>query len=246
MLDQLSGGRLELGVGRGISPIELGYFLVNPDEAPALFREVLDVLLRGLEADRLTYEGRYFAFDDAPIELRPAQRPHPPLWYGVERLETVAWTAERGMNVVCSAPAEATRTITDAYRAHWADAGRDEDALPLLGMNRHAVVADSDREARRIAARAYAAWYGSLVHLWSAHGRRIPLPIPAEFDAADAAGFCLVGSASTVRERLLAETEEAGVNYVLGRFAFGDLTLEESLQSVGLFADEVMPAFPVD
>src|SRR5581483_10355169 len=78
MLDQLSGGRLELGVGRGISPYELGYFGVDPAKTRALFDEALAIILAGLTRERLTYHGRYHHFDDVPIELRPLQRPYPP------------------------------------------------------------------------------------------------------------------------------------------------------------------------
>ena len=59
------------------------------------------------------------------------------------------------------------------------------------------------------------------------------------------AGFCVVGSPSTVRDRLLPQVEAAGVNYLLGRLAFGNLALERSLRSVELLEEEVIPA-PAD
>src|SRR5918996_790094 len=82
MLDHLSGGRLELGIGRGISPYELGYFGV-PDDASArsLYDEALAVILAGLTNERLPFEGRHFRYRDVPMELRPLQQPYPPLWY---------------------------------------------------------------------------------------------------------------------------------------------------------------------
>ena len=71
----------------------------------------------------------------------------------------------------------------------------------------------------------------------------MPLPLPADPDEALAGGICVAGSPSTVRERLLDECDRAGVNYLLGRFAFGGLPLEASLRSVELFEQEVVPAF---
>src|SRR5215471_17908590 len=59
MLDQLSGGRLELGVGRGVSPYELRYFGVDPADARAIFSETLDVLIAGLTHERLTHQGKH-------------------------------------------------------------------------------------------------------------------------------------------------------------------------------------------
>ena len=100
MLDQMSGGRLELGVGRGISPYEVGYYGVDPATGPERFAEVLAVILKGLTEKRLSHAGKYFSFNDVPMEMQPVQRPHPPLWYGANSLESADRLAEQGLNVV--------------------------------------------------------------------------------------------------------------------------------------------------
>jgi hypothetical protein len=87
MLDQMSGGRLELGVGRGVSPHEVAYYGVDPAKAQAMYIEALSVILRALTTKSLTFAGEHYSFRDVPIELEPVQRPHPPLWYGVARPE---------------------------------------------------------------------------------------------------------------------------------------------------------------
>jgi alkanesulfonate monooxygenase SsuD/methylene tetrahydromethanopterin reductase-like flavin-dependent oxidoreductase (luciferase family) len=71
MLDHLSGGRLELGVGRGVSPYELGYFGVDAADSRPIFREALTVLLTGLTHERLTFTGQYYQYQDVSMELRP-------------------------------------------------------------------------------------------------------------------------------------------------------------------------------
>ena len=58
LLDHLSNGRFELGVGRGVSPFELGYHGVDAAESPAMLREGLDLLLRALTQDEVSFEGR--------------------------------------------------------------------------------------------------------------------------------------------------------------------------------------------
>src|SRR3954466_9090289 len=73
MLDQLSGGRLELGVGRGVSPYELGYYGVDPATGPERFAEAFEVILKGLTEKRLNHEGKYFTFKDVPMEMQPVQ-----------------------------------------------------------------------------------------------------------------------------------------------------------------------------
>ena len=74
MLDQLSGGRLELGVGRGFSPFELAYFGVDHLEARDLYQEVLAVILAGLTGDVLNHRGENFRYADVPMVMKPLQR----------------------------------------------------------------------------------------------------------------------------------------------------------------------------
>ena len=142
----------------------------------------------------------------------------------------------------CNGPAGVVRSITDQYRAAWQRLGRDPEDLPLLGMSRHIVVADSDAEAYEEARAAYDQWFANLNLLWTQRGVPIPLNFPSDFDDAVNAGFCVVGSPSTVRDRLLPQVEEAGINYLLGRLAFGNLPVERSLRSVELLEAEVLPA----
>lgn len=115
--------------------------------------------------------------------------------------------------------------------------------MPLIGLSRHVVVGDTDREAQSAAKRAFALWYDALIHLWRAHGVGLPRQmIPAEFEPALDGGYIIAGSASTVRDRLKRDNEIAGINYCLCRLAFGDLSFEESKRSVELMSKEVMPA----
>ncbi|MFZ5781313.1 MAG: LLM class flavin-dependent oxidoreductase [Pseudomonadota bacterium] len=243
MLDQMSGGRLELGVGRGISPYEVGYYGIDPATGPERFAEVLEIVLKGLASDRLDHDGRYFSFRDVPIEMRPVQRPHPPLWYGANSPESAERLARQGCNTVVGLQAEGVGRFAARFRATWHELGRAEKDLPLIGLSRHVVVGDSDREARSAARRAFALWYDALIHLWRAHGVGLPRQmIPAEFEQALAGGYVVAGSASTVRDRLKRDNDVAGINYCLCRLAFGDLSFEEAARSTELFAREVMPA----
>jgi len=98
MLDQLSGGRLELGVGRGVVPYELRYHGIDPDDTRAIFEEALAVLVTGLTNLRLTFEGRHYRYNNVPMELQPLQRPYPPLWYPTHNPESVQYAARNGYN----------------------------------------------------------------------------------------------------------------------------------------------------
>ena len=101
------------------------------------------------------------------------------------------------------------------------------------------------RRRSTIARRAYPRWRNSFRWLFERHGAepRITALYPPTFDELMAIDNGIAGSPRTVREFIAAEVEASGVNYLLSWFAFGDMTLAESLRSVELFAREVMPAF---
>lgn len=244
MLDHLSGGRFQLGIGRGISPIELRFFGADPEHGQQMYVEAWEVIVKALSQDTLTHEGRYYNFRDVPIMLRPLQRPHPPLWYGIGNPESVAWCVAHRVNVLANAPPEVMHAITSSYRAQWAATGAPMDAMPLMGTTRHIVIAPSDDEAMAIGRRAYAKWYASFMYLWVRHGAKPRFATFCEsFDELVARGQAIAGAPATVRQQLGEQIAAAGTNFFLTRFAFGDLTLEESLRSLAYFVDEVRPAF---
>jgi alkanesulfonate monooxygenase SsuD/methylene tetrahydromethanopterin reductase-like flavin-dependent oxidoreductase (luciferase family) len=242
MLDHLSGGRLEVGIGRGISGYELGYYGVDPKQAQSIYVEALAVVLQALANPVVNFEGNHFRFRDVPIEMAPVQRPHPPLWYGVARPEGTVWAAQNRVNIVTNTPADKARSITERYREAWAAAGHTPAELPLLGMNRHIVIAETDGAALGAARRAYGRWYASFMKLWWKHGGKPPNALyPESFDALVEIGLGVAGSPDTVREVLARHVAQSGINYLCCRFAFGDLTHEETMRSLELFTTRVMP-----
>jgi alkanesulfonate monooxygenase SsuD/methylene tetrahydromethanopterin reductase-like flavin-dependent oxidoreductase (luciferase family) len=242
MLDALSYGRFQLGVGRGVSPIELGFHGLDMAEQRGRFDETLEVLLRGLSSDVLDFEGEYYRYDKVPMALPPVQRPHPPLWYGAGSPDSIRWCARNGVNMVTLALGERVRQATDLYRAEWQGA---PEAMPLMGVSRHVVVADSDAEARALARPAYARWRGSMARLWEERGQGFPLAahLPLEWDAAEAMGHGCAGSPDTVRAFVEREAAAGGISYFVSALAFGDLPLPAVERSAALFAQHVMPAF---
>ncbi|HEY8067929.1 MAG TPA: LLM class flavin-dependent oxidoreductase [Burkholderiales bacterium] len=243
MLDQLSGGRFELGVGRGVSPLEIGYFGFDPAKSQAMYVEAYQVILKAMRERTLTFKGEYYSFESVPFHLEPLQRPHPPIWYGLSNPESAEFAADNRFNVVSNAAPKAVRVITDRYREAWAQKNNDPAMIPFIGMARHVVIADTDREAMELARRAYARWFESFIFLWRLRGATPPFTTYVEdFDEVLKNGQAIVGSPDTVREMIASQASDAGLNYFLLRFAFGDLTLEASMRSVELFASRVRPA----
>ena len=157
MLDHISDGRFEVGVGRGVSPFELAYYGISFMDAREIFEEALDVVAAGLRNERLSHRGRHYRFDSVPMELRPRQRPNPPFWYGVSSPESLMLAARRGMHMVSGGPLPVLKNLTAAYREEVGrHKGRAEDLnphiiAPKVGAIRHLYVAGDDREVEQIA-----------------------------------------------------------------------------------------------
>jgi alkanesulfonate monooxygenase SsuD/methylene tetrahydromethanopterin reductase-like flavin-dependent oxidoreductase (luciferase family) len=241
MLDQMSGGRVDIGFGRGSSPIELAYYGQKPEDAQRVYAEALELIVQGLTSKTLNFRGETYRFENVPMELEPLQKPHPPIWYGVHVPDSAARAARRGLHAVSLDPVPETCASFDRYRSVWREM-RGDAPLPHLGIGRFIVVGETDAAALDAARRAYLVWHRSFTHLFRLHGRSPQHPRPADFDGVIKSGQGIAGSPATVREVLTAQVKATGANYVVGQFAFGDLTLAECLRSVELFAAEIMPA----
>jgi alkanesulfonate monooxygenase SsuD/methylene tetrahydromethanopterin reductase-like flavin-dependent oxidoreductase (luciferase family) len=104
MLDNLSGGRLEIGVGRGVSPYELAHMNVNFLESRAIFEDSLKAIVKGLRERKIVHQGEYHRFTSTPIELAPKQHPNPPFWYGASTPEGLNFAARHRMQIVTGGP----------------------------------------------------------------------------------------------------------------------------------------------
>ena len=244
MLDQMSNGRLEVGFGRGVSPYEIGYFGVEAQRSSKIYTESYQIILQGLQSRQINFEGEVFQLKDVPVAMECVQKPHPPVWYGLSHPDAVPWAAQNGVNIVCNGRADPVRAITDRYRAEWQRSHPAGGAAPLMGLGRHIMVGETAKEAYEIGRRAFGVWYQSLMYLWRAHGNPLAsYPIPEDFAQAVKAGVVIVGTPDEVTDGLKREIAVSGVNYVLTRFAYGDLSHAESVHALELFVAKVMPEF---
>jgi alkanesulfonate monooxygenase SsuD/methylene tetrahydromethanopterin reductase-like flavin-dependent oxidoreductase (luciferase family) len=245
MLDHMSGGRVMIGVGRGGALIEHQRYGIDPADAPAMYRETFDVLMRAFASDVLNFDGQFYRYKDFVVQAKPVQRPHPPIWYGAPNADAAAWAAPRNINVVSLGPAARARAIADRYRDEWAALKREPAALPCIGITRHIVVAESDAAARRIAIPAYARWRKSMDWLFRRSGAPFILKdvYPEDFADLERIGHGIAGSPATVCEYITRLEAGTGVNYVLCQMVFGDMNSDDASHSIRLLAREVMPAF---
>jgi alkanesulfonate monooxygenase SsuD/methylene tetrahydromethanopterin reductase-like flavin-dependent oxidoreductase (luciferase family) len=240
MVDHLSEGRFDVGFGRGSSKLEAAYY--GQDTSQELYAETLELILQALQTDRLTFHGKYFTYDDVPMQMHPYQKPYPPLWYGVHSIESTERAARAGINMISADSNADTRSYHDHYRKIWRR-DRGTAPLPKLGLMRFVLVADSDERAMAIAERAYASWHASF-HWMSRFHHQVPRggERARDYRTAIEQGKAIAGSPETVADYLADQLALTRANYFVGQFAFGDLTLDETLKSVELFKDRVAPA----
>jgi alkanesulfonate monooxygenase SsuD/methylene tetrahydromethanopterin reductase-like flavin-dependent oxidoreductase (luciferase family) len=238
MLDQLGRGRLDVGVGKGRSPIELESFGIDPAVSEELFNEALEIVRLALSNGNVSFSGKHYTINDVTIEMRSLQTPHPPFWYGIGSVESVDRCVERGFNAVTLAKPAVAAEISHAYLDAAARAGKDL----LMGICRFVVVADTTPEALAIARRAYPVWHKSFNHLFALHGIRPVQSWPDNFDAMAEAGLAFAGSAADMSDMLGAQLDRIGANYCVGQFMFGDMSSAEARHSIDLFTSHVMPA----
>ena len=252
MLDHLSNGRLEVGVGRGVSPFELKYHHVDHDTSRDIFLDAFACLQAGLGVDTLTYTGPHYQYADVPMALRPLQHPHPAFWYGSSNTIGSTWAGEQGLHFTTLGPLGRAKENIDAFKDGLAKRGGP--AVPkaefpggaAIGVLRNIVVADTDAEARRIAKNPMEQHLANLNWLRNLHGvtgpaSRMNVPRGATFEDCLADGTIIAGNPQTVRAEIERQADELGINYLLSYLFFGSMTLAQALRSLSLFRTEVMP-----
>jgi alkanesulfonate monooxygenase SsuD/methylene tetrahydromethanopterin reductase-like flavin-dependent oxidoreductase (luciferase family) len=256
MLDHLSHGRMEVGVGRGVSPYELNFHHVDAEKSREIFIDGFDCLMAGLTHDRLTYNGPYYQYDDVPLILRPYQQPHPAMWYGSSNVIGSQFAGERGLHFASNGGTERAKVNIDAFTAALAARGTGPE-IPhaefpggtAIGISRHIFVAETEAEARRIAKPAHEHIHRNQMFLRREAAKRenannpsyVTPPSAGDFDDAIAEGSTIVGTPDQVLAEIEKQQYILGINYIMGYMMFGNMTLEDALSSLNLFTTHVMP-----
>jgi alkanesulfonate monooxygenase SsuD/methylene tetrahydromethanopterin reductase-like flavin-dependent oxidoreductase (luciferase family) len=246
MLDQLSNGRLELGVGRGVSPIEsLVFNLRSIEESRERYRETLDIFFAACSNPVLNFKGKFYEYRDVELHAKPRQRPYPPLWFPSSNRDSIEFTARHGYHTAFIGKHADCKPLFERYRELWAqhkdDPGRHNAhvAAPFLARTQHLVIADTDAEAEKLGLKAYETWAAHLHHLTRKLGRPdVHKTTPYDQDSAQR---LIAGSPRTALQKLQEMLRMTGANYLLCVFSFGDLAAEDAMRSLELFTSEVKP-----
>ncbi|MCB5166687.1 LLM class flavin-dependent oxidoreductase [Streptomyces bambusae] len=191
MLDLLSGGRLDLGAGRGGTRQETSLCGVDPDRTTQEVEEALRIIGKSWQQDELEHHGELLDIGPHPILPRPVQRPHPPLFLACSRTETLVQAAELGVGalVMGFAGPESIAAMRTAYDA--AVAARDGSRFVSTAVNDHfsvlcpTIVLDDREQARRTGIRGQRFFAQSIGHWYGGAGIPDEAVVPGADEAAE-------------------------------------------------------------
>jgi luciferase family oxidoreductase group 1 len=247
--DLLTGGRLDIGLGRGYQTYEFERLGLSLGDSRERFEEGLDILLKAFEGKPFSYEGKYYRFGETSVFPTPVQKPHPPLWIVGQSQESVIATARRGFNIVSGGfgvPIERLREFRQSL-----------DAMPIDPATRQRIRVSTQRpvyvtrDESELPAIVEQARWNMRVTLSLRQGlerveggRAIAVPFEKEPDTRELLErYFIMGTPKTCIERLKAVKDAMKIDHFNASFWFGDLTEEQVQRSMRLFAEEVMPAF---
>jgi natural product biosynthesis luciferase-like monooxygenase protein len=244
MLDLLSNGRLDFGVGRGSVLAEFHQFGLSPDDSASVMVEATELIVRAWSEERFEHRGQHFSYPELSLLPRPLQRPHPPLWVGASRsAETFEWAGRQGFHLMVLPymhPPEFLQERLTIYRQAASAAGRDPDRLEILAKF-HVFVADSQAEAVRLAGPAYER-YQQISGARSGREHKQYWRAGSDFERQVVEFKVIAGSPDDCLERLRYWRDTLGINHLGGTFHFGGLDQPSTLRSINLFAHHVAPA----
>lgn len=227
-LDLLSGGRLDLGVGKGYRAPEFGGFCIPQAEATERFDEALEVIRKAWTSDgRFSHHGKRWHYDNVVVEPEPVQRPHPPLWMAGGSPDSIRRAAREGFNLLLDQLGSTRLTIERVamFREECERVGRAYDPSMVAAARALQMVhSDAEREEA----------YATRAQTWKVIGdlsRGEPPPEDVRKDDSP-----LLGSPEEIAEKL-ERLQAGGVETVLL------VDPKASVAGLRAFADEVMGRF---
>jgi alkanesulfonate monooxygenase SsuD/methylene tetrahydromethanopterin reductase-like flavin-dependent oxidoreductase (luciferase family) len=259
MLDHLSGGRFEFGVGRGSSTTEQrGFGIEDPELTKEMVDEVLPQFKRMWSETDYSFDGRFFSMPPRNVLPKPYTLPHPPMWIAAGNPGTFQKAARMGLGVLCftMGSPESLKKLIEVYKTEI------EHAEPVGAYVNNNIMVTSQmlcledgQKARDIACNMTSGYQNSLVFRYLDTFPKppgvpvwpdlIPEPTPAGLDASIKAGLVCVGTPEEVNKSVQGYVD-AGAD----QLAFGMLSttmpIEIAVEAVETFGSQVLPNYDKD
>lgn len=260
MVDVLSGGRLDFGVGRGYQKPEFDGFGISMDESRGRFNESMDIIVKAWTQDSFSHSGVYYQVKDLTTFPKPVQKPHPPVFVAtIATPASVEYAARQGFSILSPGRAlgahgqphqELPVDLPALFRAACQKCGRDfsQVELPII---RHIYVAETtaaaEREARDAIMRYFMTFGRQTVEIRTQdvskqyeYYRQPPTEVTYEQLLK---GALIFGDPDYVTAKIRQQQEKEGFNSLICWLNFGGLDHQKVLKSMDLFAKQVMPRF---
>ena len=258
MLDHLSRGRLEFGTGLGVHEHEFIRWNIPFYERREMSGEALEIILKAWTEEYVSYDGKYFKFDEALPVPKPYQKPYPPIWVGAHSTTSLDYAAKNNFHVSQNLDVDSVIAEKfDYYRQKWREY-EHEGPMPKTFLMRPVHVAETDEiaraeaevplmQGRRMTREGIGQTrVGFKGHQDSPSNReldRVFEGMNTSYDFWMDNGLALVGSPETVRRQLEAQHKAMGYDIFCASHRFGPLPSAQAKKSFELFGKEVIPAF---
>lgn len=233
MVDVLSRGRLNLGVGSGYLKHEYEGFGIPQEEKRERFDEALEILMEAWKGEPFSFHGRHHRVEDVALNIVPCQKPHPPVHIAVLRNEAAEFVGRRGFPIMMIPYATTEQVdelseVTASFRkAFIAGGGNPSSATVTFGL--HTFCGDTTESARRLVREAMNRYVRTRLY---ARQRSFEELIERDLIAA--------GDADEI-VRVALRYKDAGLTDFLAITNFGGLEHEAVLESMERLAKRVMP-----
>src|SRR5579883_262224 len=266
MVDNLSKGRLEFGAGYGIHAHEFMRWELPFHERREMGEEIMDIVVKAWTEDTVTFEGKYWRFDEALPRPKPYQKPHPPVWIGAHSTTSFDYAARNNFHVGQNIDTDAVIAEKFQYfRKAWNAQGH-AGPPPHTLIARHVHVAATDAQAREEAEPYLLKGFfggGTAMQVIAktrigfggdprmTGGERNPDidergrvfgELTKSYDFWIENGLALVGSPATVADQLKDQQRRLGHDIFLAQHQLADMPRQQAVASLELFAREVAPA----
>jgi alkanesulfonate monooxygenase SsuD/methylene tetrahydromethanopterin reductase-like flavin-dependent oxidoreductase (luciferase family) len=263
LVDILSGGRVNVGIGSGYQRAEFSGLGLDINEARERFTESLEILIEAWTSDQFSYQGKFHSWDPGQIQIvpKPLQRPHPPIYVAVSATpETIDYAAKRGLSVLIGGPVDVmgiAYQVIERWQRVMRESGHDPSGM-AIPCSKGIYVARTDEEALADINAADKYWdIDILEQIGSPISKGGEIPPGYEhwqdkkMNREEAANrrttgtASLIGSPETVAKRI-AQLREMGITSLFGQFGMPGMPHAKIRRAIELFGTEVIPQFADD
>jgi alkanesulfonate monooxygenase SsuD/methylene tetrahydromethanopterin reductase-like flavin-dependent oxidoreductase (luciferase family) len=247
--DQLTGGRLDFGVGRGVAPIEHYWFGSNWPDSSERFRDILGIICDALASGEMSSENsKFYDFPTMPLFTKPIQNPIP-FWYPGRP----ATAGRHGMNLIWPGliDQETYDHYVETWHKHKGDTIRVDgpDSKPRVGCVMMLAISDDEQEALEVARRGmdglirrtHAVHRFDHLVLSKEECDNAMAPLQHILSHAEPAVKAGAGTPDQIAERLAGVLEAGLTDHIVFQIPSGDMTFEEARSTLERFITDVKP-----